>query len=73
VVAFVDAGHGNRELHVLELVEADIDGVLQVIGKEEEGGGVFYGTLYKPTLLPRRSVRKETYQTAACSSTHKRF
>ena len=41
VVAFVDARHGNGELQIFELVEADVDRVVEVVGEEEEGGGVF--------------------------------
>jgi hypothetical protein len=41
VVSFVDASHSDGQLHVFELVEAYVDGVLKVVGQEEEGGSVF--------------------------------
>jgi hypothetical protein len=40
-VAFVDARDRDGQLQVFELVEADVDGVVQVVGEEEEGGRVF--------------------------------
>jgi hypothetical protein len=40
-VALVDARHGDGELQVFELVEADVDCVVEVVGEEEEGRGVF--------------------------------
>jgi hypothetical protein len=41
VVTFVDAGYGNGELEVFDLVEADVDGVREVVCEKEEGSGVF--------------------------------
>jgi hypothetical protein len=47
-VALVDARHRDGQLQVLELVEADVDCVVQVVGEEEEGGRVFWRLLVKP-------------------------
>jgi hypothetical protein len=41
-VAFVDARDRDGQLQVFELVEADVDGVVQVVGEEEEGGRVVW-------------------------------
>lgn len=40
-VALKNAGYRNGKLQVFELVQADVDGVLEVVGEQEEGGGVF--------------------------------
>jgi hypothetical protein len=41
VVAFVNAGDGDGELEILDLVEADVDGIREVVSQEEDCGRVF--------------------------------
>ncbi len=40
LVALVDAGHGHGQLQVFELVQADVDRILEMVGEEEEGGRI---------------------------------
>ena len=41
-VALVHARDRDGQLQILELVEAYVDGVVQVVGEQEEGGRVFW-------------------------------
>ena len=41
LIAAVNASNGDGELKIFELVRADVDGVLDMVCKEEESGCVF--------------------------------
>lgn len=56
VIAFVDARHGDGELHVVELVFEHADGVLEMVGEQEEGRCIFCFRLTQAQSVSR-SVR----------------
>ena len=58
-VTLRDARHGDGQLQVLELVEADVDRVVEVVGEEEEGGRVFCSLSDPCRHVPRDGEEKD--------------
>ena len=70
MVAFIDAGDSNRELEIFQLIEADIDGVGQMIGKKEESRRVCYNRSVPDPTRSEIQYAVETYRICVYSSRH---